>query len=257
LASAFERLSESLDAIASSPVGVTVSEFAAKLRVNKSTASRLLQGLAEAGIAEKAPLSQRYVLGLKVWSLGVASRNGHRVLDVAMAPMIQFVQLQKVPLNIAVNRRGETFYLLRFEWMSDSVVVLPAGARPPAHANASGKALLAFGPEAQVEGLVSRGLKGLTPNTITDGARLRDELVQARAAGYARNVAELREGHCGIAFPIFDFTGAPVAAVSAACTLEEWNTGFEERVAAPLRELARAISRYMGFETAVPAAGVA
>ena len=257
MATTSDSITQSLETVGSNPAGVTVSEFARKLLVNKSTGSRVLQSLADAGLVEKVPHSGRYILGLKLWSIGAAARHAHRITDTALGPMIQFVKAHKVPLNLAVNRRGETIYLFRVEWMGDAVVALPSGAHPPAHANASGKALLAFGPPEDIDEAIANGLQPLGPNTVTSPEVLRRQLTGVRAQGYARNVAELREGHCGVAIPVFDFTGTAVAAVSAACTLDEWDKGFEERIVGPLKELAFTISRYLGFETAAPVAALA
>ena len=64
----------------------------------------------------------------------------------------------------------------------------------------------------------------------------------------ALRLAQLRDGRCGIAFPVFDLTNSAVAAVTAVCTTSEWAEGFEQRIAPELRDLAVTISRFLGFE---------
>ena len=54
----------------------------------------------------------------------------------------------------------------------------------------------------------------LTSNTITDPDRLRRELSQARACGYAQDNGEIEEGLICVAAPIYDMNHKAIAAVS-------------------------------------------
>ena len=57
-------------------------------------------------------------------------------------------------------------------------------------------------------------LSRLTPRTIVDRGDLRRELERTRSAGFAVAVEELELGLHAVAAPVFDATGACVAAVS-------------------------------------------
>jgi DNA-binding IclR family transcriptional regulator len=94
---------------------------------------------------------------------------------------------------------------------------LDVGRRNWAHSTGTGKVLLA----ALSVPVLDRTLDGWelvrqTPNTITDHARLREELRAVRDRGYAQNCDESEVGASSIAAPIHDATGAVVAALSVA-----------------------------------------
>ena len=83
------------------------------------------------------------------------------------------------------------------------------GRRTRPHAVANGKVLLAYGALGP-----PRELERYTAQTITSLDALAAELAAVRRNGYATAVAELEEGLIAVAAPVFDATGACVAALS-------------------------------------------
>jgi IclR family acetate operon transcriptional repressor len=79
------------------------------------------------------------------------------------------------------------------------------------HCTAAGKVFLAFGAAE----LPAGELEPLTPETITDRARLERELEAIREQGYATLVDELELGLSAVAAPVRDRGGAVVAALTA------------------------------------------
>lgn len=77
------------------------------------------------------------------------------------------------------------------------------GKRIYLHANAAGKAIMAFYSKDRVDEIIDIiGLPKLTDHTITNRENLLEELEQVRERGYAYNWEEHVEGYCGIAVPI-------------------------------------------------------
>ena len=82
------------------------------------------------------------------------------------------------------------------------------------HSTAAGKLLLAFGPPDVLDQVVAGpGLPAMTPTTITDLGRLREERDRIREQGYSISEGENVDGVHGFAAPVRDHTGAVVAAV--------------------------------------------
>ena len=71
----------------------------------------------------------------------------------------------------------------------------------PLHATGVGKALLAHAPEDVVSDALAR-LVRVTPYTITQPARMREQLDQVRRDGYATTVEEMTLGACSVAVPV-------------------------------------------------------
>jgi len=96
------------------------------------------------------------------------------------------------------------------------------GTRLPAHATAIGRVLLAgLAEEAAAQTLGPAPLRGFTPFTITDPARLAITLVGTREAGHCLIDQELRLGLRSLAVPVLDRAGQVRAALSASFGLTD------------------------------------
>jgi DNA-binding IclR family transcriptional regulator len=86
----------------------------------------------------------------------------------------------------------------------------------PAHAAASGKALLAFSPPRVIDRVIATGLPAFTRHTITSPEVLRRNLSVIRLTQVATSRNELECGKAAIAMPIFYGGGRVAAAIELA-----------------------------------------
>lgn len=138
----------------------------------------------------------------------------------------------------------------------DDVIIIHNEARPdgsrqmsevgfviPAHANALGKALLAF--SAAPEGSsIDAPLRRMTGETIVDRKELAVHLRDVARTGTAAEHDEALLGESGIAAPVFDSTGTVVAAIGVVLPSSEWPP--PRSIHDDVREAARNISRELG-----------
>jgi DNA-binding IclR family transcriptional regulator len=115
----------------------------------------------------------------------------------------------------------------------------------PAHAAASGKALLAFSPPDVVDQVIDAGLPAFTPHTITSGDVLRQKLSVIRLTQVATSRDEFQEGKAAIAMPIFHGRGR----VAAAIELDTADLGIQIKPASSALSVAcRSLSRQLTTE---------
>ena len=115
----------------------------------------------------------------------------------------------------------------------------------PAHAAASGKALLAFSPPSIVNGVIAAGLPAFTRHTITSPDVLRQKLSVIRLTQIATSRNEFECGKAAIAMPIF-YGGGRVA---AAIELSVGDLGNELKPAASALSVAcHSLSRQLATE---------
>jgi DNA-binding IclR family transcriptional regulator len=115
----------------------------------------------------------------------------------------------------------------------------------PAHAAASGKALLAFSPPEVVDQVIDAGLPAFTPHTITSGDVLRQKLSMIRLTQVATSRDEFQEGKAAIAMPIFYGRGR----VAAAIELDIADLGTQIKPASSALSVAcRSLSRQLTTE---------
>lgn len=196
-----ERALALLDAIAAaSPRGDTVAELALACGINRATAWRLLATLEARGLVDRDPATNRYQIGFTVARLAAASgvegvvRRTHHVLERVCAQTGEAADL-------AVGRRSGLIYV--DEVAPPTVLTVNWLARPvPLHATSTGKAWLAWLPEAEARAALGPALERFTDVTVTDASRLLEELAQIRERGYAVSAGELEPALCGVSAPV-------------------------------------------------------
>jgi DNA-binding IclR family transcriptional regulator len=113
-----------------------------------------------------------------------------------------------------------------------------------AHATATGKVMLAFGPALPVAGPLER----FTERTIVGREALRREIEAVRAQGWARAAGE-REPHLNaIAAPVFGAGGELAAILGVQGPDTRFDAAAQEAAAPVMRKQAVALSRSLGYD---------
>jgi DNA-binding IclR family transcriptional regulator len=122
------------------------------------------------------------------------------------------------------------------------------GDELPLHCGASGKLLLAFQPESEIDRVIEEtGLKPWTEKSITDPVLLKKNLENIRNQGYAFTKGERETGAASIAAPIRNHTGNVVAAVTISGPDSRFTPENVERYITLVTEAARKISKNLGY----------
>lgn len=220
-----------------------ITELATALDLPPSTVHGIVKSLQSHGLVAKEPKSNRYMLGPALLKLSNVYLD---TLDVRARAMTWTKELAR-RTGLSTRLGAELF---------DEVIIIHHNRRPdgsqqmpetglsiPAHASAMGKILLAYNPELADE-VLSRQLRSLTGDTITDAAILSLQLAQIIERGLANEEDEAVLGESSIAAPIADSSGGVIAAVAVVMPSSEWPP--EDNVLNDLRETARNISRELG-----------
>lgn len=244
-----DRLVQLLDAIARYGEPVSLKLLSAETGLHTSTAFRILASLESHGLVERDRVG-RYRLGSKLLRLG---GRIHRELDLReeARPVLEWLRGElDETVNLTVPEGDEAVYVERATTRKMMRVEHVIGSRAPLHVTAVGKLFLAGrGPRGCAEYAARRGLKALTPNTITDPGRLEREVEAAARQGYALDTEEAEQGVGCIAVPVRDASGGVVAALSVSAPLErrrlEW--------VSVLQQGAARLSERLGYEALAPA----
>lgn len=146
---------------------------------------------------------------------------------------------------------GEVVYLRRMESPKSITVVKKLQTRVPAHCTATGIALMAWLPPAEVDGIIdAHGMEAINDATVTDRGVLKERLAEARRREYAVVDGEYNRDLLCVAAPVLDHRRRPCAALTVALVSAQVR-GHEqvERVGAAVRSAARAVSQEMGAST--------
>jgi len=157
----------------------------------------------------------RYSMGVRAVSLGSAYLNTLDLRTEAHDVLVRLAEESGETVHLMVYSEGQVVYLDKIAGRSPIQMASRIGDRAPVHCTASGKAMLAHLPEAELDRLLAAGLAARTENTITEPERLRAELDRIRESGYAVDDIENEYDIRCVSAPVFDSMGHVAAAISA------------------------------------------
>jgi DNA-binding IclR family transcriptional regulator len=243
LVGAVRRAFAVVDALAEADGELGTNEIARRTGINASSVSRLLATLVDVGAVEHIRDSGRYRLGLRLLELG----------NVVLA-RLDLRQIARPHLRALVESTGETATLsapgerdavtVDFVQSPSSVQGVARLGRPSvAHATATGKVLLAFGPPAPRQG----PLKTYTRRTITRRAELEAEIDAVRQRGYAYNFGEREDDLHAMAAPVWGSRGELAAIIGVQGPASRFTEDAMESAIGLLLEHTAALSTELGF----------
>jgi IclR family acetate operon transcriptional repressor len=195
---------------------VTVGELTKIFGLPKSTVQRTLVTLAEAGwLRANRKDTTRWEIGARVLAVRPAALQGSSLYAAAREPMVRLRDTVNETIHLSVPDALQCVVVVdRVDCDQAVRTFINIGDTSPLHATATGRAILAHLPRADVEELIARGLERFNDSTPTDPAELRAELDRVRADGYSVNLNQYRPDVYAVASAILDADGTPLAAVA-------------------------------------------
>jgi len=198
---------------AGGPLGVTEVGRAAGLP--KSSAHRLLQGLARRGLVEQ-DAQGRYRPGFALVALGLGALETDPVVAAARPVLEAESAALGETVFLTAVRGGQLAVLAKTEGTGFLRAAPRVGSTVPAHATAVGKLQLAFAPDDLCTEAVSE-LERFTARTAITKSELAAATEEARRIGWATNRDEWIPGLAVVAAPVFR-SGRLVAALAVAAS---------------------------------------
>jgi IclR family transcriptional regulator, KDG regulon repressor len=238
-----------LELLAASDTPLGVTDVAGRLGLSKPAAHRLLVALTDRGFAEQEPATSKYALGLRAFGLATLA-GARRDLRGAGAPHLRELnEATGETVHEAVYDDGHVVYLDRLESRQPVAPISRIGARAPAHCVATGRAILAYLPEAEVEALAERGLERFTDSTPTTREALMADIEATRRRGYAVNEGAWRADVAGIAAPVRDYSGMVIGSIGCCLPVARLTRRSRPGLVESTLEAAAAVSAELGFVT--------
>lgn len=237
--SALTRSLDMLEAIVLNKRLKSVAQIARELDMPVATAHRQVKTLIAGDFLMRLPDGK---LGPGTRLLRISRQvDETELIVIAAAPVLQEVAIRLgciVQLGTLENEM--VTYRIKCGQGATSFFT-QIGMQLEAYCSGIGKVLLAHRPENELRAYLASGpFPALTPSTITDPERLRQELLRVREQGFALDRQEVAEGlHC-VAVPVTIGDGPAVTAISASRQARELP---DEVVTATLNELQAAAER--------------
>jgi DNA-binding IclR family transcriptional regulator len=188
------------------------AELARRTGLPKPTVHRMLQEMARTGLLERGRTAFRP--GTLLFELGQVVPQRQNLQEAARRHMTVLHEATGHNVGLAVLHAGDVVYVDILRGRNSPRLPQRTGGRWPAYASCSGKAMLAFSPQEEIDRVLAGPLPPLTEQTITDADGLRAELAWVRRTGVAFDRRESFPNVMGVASPVLGFDGEVLAALS-------------------------------------------
>lgn len=242
-----------LQLLADKPRGMSVSEIAATLGVNKQIPFRHLALLEQEGYVRKDASTERYFLTFKIGALGLRQIQSAGLDEWAQPTLDRLAEETGELVRLAAFTDGSLSWIGESEPANFALRIDAArGNQAPLTSTASGRAILSMLPSAEARRAIKMSERvPLNEHTITDPKELEARIQQARTDGYAVVVNEREYGVCAVAAAIPCHQGPnaePFGAVSVSGPTARMTTDVVlltgKRVAAAAAELSGLLPVY-------------
>lgn len=202
--------------LASQPDPVPLDRIMRACDLPRSTAYHLLNAMVDEGFVVHLADEKRYGLGVAAFEVGSGYSRQEPLQRIARRLLAGVVDATHQSAHLAVLHGRDVLYVVEERAPGRPPLVTDVGVRLPAHLTASGRAILAALPPAQVRALypdrsafVDR--HGTGPRTLPS---LRAVLLETRQRGYATEDGEVTPGFASVAAAVLDHNGHPVAGLA-------------------------------------------
>lgn len=228
---------------------LSLTQIAEQVGIHKSTIHRLLLTLESRRFIVKDKATGMYQLGYRFVELASILLQDIDIQRWAQPYLQQLAAMSGETVDLAVLDGSDVIYLQVVESAQRVKIAAAVGERLPVYCTATGKAFLAFLPEAQVDKILSAGLSKYTDNTLTSLPDLHQELRESRERGFAISEQEYERDINAVAAPILDMDGCPIAVIAIVGPSFRMPRDCMNMLGQAIRKTAEAIAREVGSAT--------
>jgi IclR family acetate operon transcriptional repressor len=230
---------------------IGVGELSRRVDLPKSTVYRLLSSLEENGLIRQNPETGRYGLGVELISLSNRVLAYADLQRAARPHLRALADTLQETVNLSILDGDQVFNLEQFV-AGDRLVMRVGwvGRRMPAHAVSSGRAILAFLPENEINQILDQELQAYTPHTLTDPDKIREELSRIRIHHYSAIFEELEIGLHAVSAPIHNHRDRVIASVSVSGPAYRLPADRIHEIAPMVIATADSVAHELGFSAA-------
>lgn len=190
------------------------------------------------------PQSEKLLPGPQLMVLGKVFERNISLIYLARPLLRDLAKKTGESATLYIRDQHDQIVLAREEGSQGIRYSVVEGQRIPVHVGASGRVILAFGPDSIAQQILKkRELPRLTDRTITDPRSLADHLEQTKIQGYAFSESEGFPDASAIAMPVFNHEDQLVATLTLAGPTTRFTS---EKISWYRKELQKATNKLCG-----------
>jgi DNA-binding IclR family transcriptional regulator len=231
--------------LAGQPDPVPLDAIARACSLPRSSAYHLVTAMVAEGFVVHLADDHRYGLGVAAFEVGSGYARQAPLQRIARRPLAKLVDRVQQSAHLAALHGSDVLYVLEDRAPGRPPLVTDVGVRLPAQLTASGRAILAHLPPAQVRALYPSSASfvlrhGAGPTSLS---ALRSLLTETRQRGYATETGEVTPGLSSVAAAVLDHNDFPLAGVAVTYAEGEADPAA---LAVDVRRTARLLSTRLG-----------
>ena len=227
---------------------IRIKDLSAIMEMEQSTIHRFLMTLSHLGYIEQNSTNGKYRLSLKLFEVGNSLIHSLDLHSLSSPILHELNKKFGETVHLVVLDKGEAVFVNKLATFPTLVTYSYIGKRCHAHCLASGKILLAYLPQDELDDIIKqKGLPRYTDNTITDVKELKEHLTKIRGDGVAYDLGELEPLVNCAAAPIKNHTGRVVAAASVSGPSSRLDPDKLKEISIDVKEATSTISEKFGY----------
>ncbi len=223
---------------------VSAAAIARDLGLPRSSTYHLLTTLERSRFVTHLSDEQTWALGVGAFELGQSYLRDTQLERLGRPLLHRLANDTGIASHLAIIDGRDVVYIVAEHPSSTVPLVVDVGIRLPAHLTASGRALLAAQPEAQVRATFPDRASLPTRTEIGSATptALRQLLTRVRASGVGTEDGEIADGLASVAVAAHDHAGRAVAAVTLTFRSTEHDDASREALVDAARATAKALT---------------
>ncbi|EOV9527986.1 IclR family transcriptional regulator [Bacillus cytotoxicus] len=185
---------------------VTLMEICTVLKINKGTASKIMNSLLDLNLVMRDELTNRFTMGSRLIGYGAVATKQFNIETITAPIMEELHSKFGETLHLGIEQNGRMMYLRKYEAVSPVNLRSRVGQTIPLYASAMGKATLAAKPNQEIYNYYHAAeIIRYTENTITNFEHFMAEIERIRKRKYAVDNEEYELGVQCVAIALTKF----------------------------------------------------
>jgi len=190
----------------------SLTEITKKLDLSIGSAQRITNSLIVLGYLDKDKKTKKYRLTPKWLPIGFGVVASSEIRRIALPYLKNLYNETGESISLVIREKDEVIYLDRLIARDLIRFNIRAGLRMPLYSNSMGKAILAFLPDDERDGILQRTvLDNKSSLEAFNEFAIKQELDEIKQRGYVVHRVQLSGGALAIAAPILNPKGIPIA----------------------------------------------
>lgn len=245
-----EKVLQIIETMAQNREPLRLQDIALKVDMPASTTLRFINTLMKCGYAHQDPITLRYSLTLKFMYIGSLVSLQISIRDIVHPYLVELSRKCNESVCLAIEQDMEIVYIDVIDGPDGMLKITQRiGKLAPIHSTGIGKLMLLNYDSRQLNQMIAvKGLKALTPNTITSKEELIKELKKIKAQGFALDNEECELGARCLSVGIKDYTGKYVAGISVSGPTTRMTMDYISNIKNIVIDIADKISEHLGYK---------